>query len=126
MMSNLLDDLLNHHHIPLHDVMDTYLSGEYRQRTNGTWDDRQAVGQHFEHLRAVVDHAVIVVHDEITDGHTYADRHTVDVTKRDGGRVTQEVYAFGELDGHGRFIRIEETTLMLRGEETDRDIANAR
>ena len=126
MMSNLLDDLLNRQHIPLDAVMDTYLSDDYRQRTNGTWDDREAVGRHFEHLRAVVDHAVIVVHDEITDGHTYADRHTVDVVKRDGGRVTQEVYVFGELNDRGRFTRIEETTLMLHGEEADRDIANAR
>ncbi len=126
MMRNLLSDLLNHHHIPLDDVMNAYLSGGYRQRTNGTWEDRQAVGQHFEHLRAVVDHAVIVVHDEIIDGHTYADRHTVDVTKRDGGRVMQEVYAFGELDDQGRFTRIEETTLMLYGNEADRHIANAR
>ena len=125
-IKNLLDDLLNHQDESVPDVMDKHLSSDYRQRTDGTWDDRDGVGRHFEHLRTLVQHAEISVLDEITDGRTYADRHIVHITKRDGSRVTQEVYLFGDLDREGRFTRVEETTLMLSGSEADRGIGSAR
>jgi hypothetical protein len=40
-------------------------------------------------------------------------------------RVTTEVYVFGEHDPDGRFTRVEEITLMLAGEEADRNLGNA-
>lgn len=37
-----------------------------------------------------------------------------------------EVYMFAETDDKGRFTRIEETTLMLKGKAHDRDLGSAR
>jgi hypothetical protein len=68
----------------------------------------------------------IEVIDELADGNHYADRHIVAIHKRDGQRIVQEVYLFGERDTVGRFTRIEETTLMLSGTEADRDIGSAK
>jgi hypothetical protein len=39
--------------------------------------------------------------------------------------VRQEVYLFGELADDGRFARIDETTLMLDGDEADRNLGSA-
>ena len=122
----VLDQLLNQQHIPLTEVIDHYFSPSYRQRTNGVWDDRAAFTQHIRKLREVVASVRIDVLDELRDGNRYADRHCVYVTKRDGSSVVQEVYLFGELDEKGRFVRIEETTLMLEGAEADRNIGSVK
>lgn len=37
-----------------------------------------------------------------------------------------EVYMFAETEEPGRFLRIEETTLMLKGTESDRDLGSAK
>lgn len=122
----LLDDLLNQQTIPLSAVMDAHLAPEYRQRTNGRWSDRDEVTAHFAHLRRIVDHAEITVRQELSDRHNYAERHLVQIVKRDGSRVLQELYVFGEFSCDRRFARIEETALMLEGDEIDRAIVSAR
>lgn len=121
-----LDDLLNQQQCPLEDVLDRHFSPDYRQRTNGRWDDRAAFACHARKLREVVASAHIEVLDELRDGNRYADRHRVHVTKTDGSKVVQEVYLFAELDAQGRFARIEETTLMLEGAEADREIGSVK
>lgn len=121
-----LSDILNQQHIPLEIVLDRHFSPAYRQRTNGHWTDREAFAQHVSKLREVVVSVRIDVLDEFRDGNRYADRHLVHVTKRDGAKVVQEVYVFGELDASGRFVRIEETTLMLDGHEADRDLGSIK
>lgn len=121
-----LNDILNHQQLSLEDVLDRHFSPDYRQRTNGHWDDREAFVQHARKLREVVALARIEVLDELRDGSRYADRHRVHVTKRDGTQVVQEVYLFAELDANGRFARIEETTLMLEGAEADREIGSVK
>ncbi|PXX42189.1 hypothetical protein [Aquitalea magnusonii] len=121
-----LDDILNQQQRPLEDVLDHHFSPHYRQRTNGHWDDRQAFVQHARKLREVVASARIEVLDELRDGQHYADRHRVHVTNRNGSRVVQEVYLFAEFDVEGRFVRIEETTLMLEGMESDRDMGSMK
>ncbi|MGG4774265.1 nuclear transport factor 2 family protein [Paenalcaligenes sp. Me52] len=122
----VLDQLLNQQDLPLKDVINRHFSPHYRQRTNGVWDDHAAFSQHIRKLREVVESARIEVLDELHDGNRYADRHCVYVTKRDGSTVVQEVYLFGELDSDGRFLRIEETTLMLEGAEADRNIGSVK
>jgi hypothetical protein len=72
------------------------------------------------------DSGTVVVHDELDDGGLYADRHTVEVTQRDGSTVRIGLCLFGEFASEGRFRRIEETTLMLAGSEADRDLGSAR
>ena len=121
-----LDDILNQQRRPLEDVLDRHFSPDYRQRTNGHWDDREAFAQHARKLREVVASARIEVLDELRDGQRYADHHRVHVSKRDGTQVVQEVYLFAELDAEGRFARIEEITLMLEGAESDRDIGHMK
>jgi hypothetical protein len=125
-VKELLDDLLNRQGISLPHVLDAHLGPGYRQRTDGIWSDRGEVGEHFAHLRTIVDHAEVTVLEELTDGQQYAERHLVDIAKRDGGRVLQEFYVFGELLPDGRFARLEEAALMLDGAEADRDIGSAR
>lgn len=121
-----LDDILNQQQRPLEDVLDHHFSPGYRQRTNGHWDEREAFAQHARKLREVVASARIEVLDELRDGQRYADRHRAHVTKRDGTQVVQEVYLFAELDAKGRFARIEETTLMLEGAESDRNMGSLK
>lgn len=57
--------------------------------------------------------------DELRNRNLYATRHRVQCTKRDGTEVVMEVYMFAETEESGRFLRIEETTLMLKGTESD-------
>ncbi|MFD4573036.1 nuclear transport factor 2 family protein [Streptomyces sp. NPDC058417] len=121
-----LTDLLFTPGLALQEAADRHFAPDYRQRTDGNWDDRDAFLKHIAHLRGVVDSGVIEVHDELYDGFRYADRHTVHVTKKDGSVVRTEVYLFGEFAPDGRFRRIEETTLMLEGAESDRDLGSAR
>lgn len=121
-----LDELLNRQEFPLETVLDRHFSPDYRQRTNGVWDDRAAFARHARKLRDVIESARIEVLEELRDGDRYADRHRVHVVKRDGARVVQEVYLFAELDTDGRFVRIEETTLMLEGVEADRDLGSVK
>ncbi|KAA0016277.1 nuclear transport factor 2 family protein [Salinicola corii] len=121
-----LDAILNQQCLPLEEALASHFSPEYQQRTNGHWDDREAFAEHAAKLREIVVSADVEVLDELREGNRYADRHIVRVTKRDGSEVVQEVYLFGELDSEGRFLRVEETTLMLQGAEEDRDIGSAR
>ncbi|MGW6574135.1 nuclear transport factor 2 family protein [Streptomyces sp. NPDC054945] len=121
-----LTDLLLNRDLTVEEAADRHFAPEYRQRTDGEWADRAGFLQHISHLRTVVDHGRIEVHEELYDGLKYADRHTVRVTKTDGSTVRTEVYLFGEFTPDGRFSRIEETTLMLEGSESDRDLGSAR
>jgi len=121
-----LDDLIGNRAMPLDEAADRHFSPHYRQRTNGTWDDRAGFLEHITHLREAVATISVEVLDELVDGRRYADRHVVTIRKRDGEQVVQEVYLFGDLDEHGRFERVEETTLMLSGAEADRSLGNAK
>ncbi|AFK00417.1 nuclear transport factor 2 family protein [Cronobacter sakazakii] len=125
-IDTVLNALLNQQERPLEDVLDSYFSPDYRQRTDGAWDDRQGFAHHARKLRELISFASIDVLDELRDGRRYATRHRVQCTKRDGEEVVMEVYMFAETDNEGRFTRIEETTLMLEGKAHDRDLGSAR
>jgi hypothetical protein len=121
-----LDDLLFTPGLDLDTALDRHFAPDYRQRTDGRWDDRAQFAQHIAHLREVVADGRVEVHEELSSGTAYADRHTVDVRKKDGSTVRMEVYLFGEFDAEGRFRRIEETTLLLAGLDSDRNLGSAR
>ncbi|MER5637399.1 nuclear transport factor 2 family protein [Kitasatospora sp. NPDC002227] len=121
-----LTDLLLTPALPLAEALERHFTPDYRQRTDGSWADRDAFAEHIAHLRTLVAEGRIEVHDELRDGDRYADRHTVHLVKHDGAAVSVEVYVFAELAQDGRFRRIEETTLMLSGTEADRKIGSAR
>ncbi|MFI9269158.1 nuclear transport factor 2 family protein [Kitasatospora sp. NPDC052896] len=121
-----LTDLLFTPGLDLDEAADRHFAPDYRQRTDGRWDDREEFKTHIAHLRSVVAHGSIEVHDELAQGDRYADRHTVNATKTDGSVVRMEVYLFGEYAPDGRFRRIEETTLMVEGAAADRNLGSAR
>ncbi|GHJ37147.1 nuclear transport factor 2 family protein [Streptomyces sp. TS71-3] len=121
-----LTDLLFTPGLSLDEAADRHFAPDYRQRTDGRWDDRGGFLQHIAHLRTVVAEGGVDVLDELTDGRSYADRHTVRITKKDGGTVETEVYLFGEFAPDGRFRRAEETTLLLQGSPADRNLGTAR
>ncbi len=124
-IKDAVDDLFNNQQLPADEAFDRHYGPSFRQRTNGSWDDRPAVLARIAALRKVVDHATITVLDELTDGHRYAERHIVDLVQRDGNRILQEVSVFAEQDSDGRFVRIEETTLMIEDNQADRSLTEA-
>jgi hypothetical protein len=121
-----LTDLLLSPGLDLDEAADRHFAPDYRQRTDGAWADRAGFLAHIAHLRTVVAGGSVEVHDELTDGTRYADRHTVEVVKTDGSTVRMEVYVFAEFAADGRFRRIEETTLLLEGADSDRNLGSAR
>lgn len=125
-MTAALNDLPFNPGITVEEAADRHFAPDYRQRTDGSWDDRAGFVEHVSHPRTIVANGSVELHDELYDGTKYADRHTVKITKRDGSAVRMEVYAFGDLAPDGRFRRIEEITLTLQGSEADRNMGNAR
>lgn len=125
-IASALTDLLLTPELPLAEAVDRHFAPEYRQRTDGRWDDRDAFTEHIAHLRQLVVGGRVEVLDEFRSGDRYADRHIVYVQKKDGSAVSMEVYLFGEFAPDGRFLRIEETTLLLEGGDADRDLGSAR
>ncbi|MYS86390.1 nuclear transport factor 2 family protein [Embleya scabrispora] len=121
-----LTDLLFRPELHLDTAIDRHFAPDYRQRTDGVWADRAGFVEHIAHLRSVVVDGRIRLHEELSDGSLYADRHTIEVRKTDGSTVAMEVYLFGEFAPDGRFRRIEETTLMLAGSAADRGLGSAR
>ncbi|MFE1175725.1 nuclear transport factor 2 family protein [Streptomyces sp. NPDC058773] len=121
-----LNDLLFSRDLTVQEAADRHFTPEYRQRTDGEWADRSEFLEHIGHLRTVVADGRVEVHEELHDGSRYADRHTAHITKKDGSAVRMEVYVFADLAPDGRFSRIEETTLMLHGSDSDRGIGSAR
>ncbi|WP_049294023.1 hypothetical protein [Franconibacter helveticus] len=125
-IDTVLDEIINQQELPLEKVLDRYFSPNYRQRTNDCWEDREGFAHHARKLREICVSARIDVLDELRDRNRYATRHRVQCTKRDGTEVVMEVYMFAETEESGRFLRIEETTLMLKGTESDHDLGNAK
>lgn len=125
-IDTVLDEMINRQELPLEKVLDRYFSPNYRQRTDDRWEDREGFASHARKLREICTSVRIEVLDELRDGNLYATRHRVLCTKRDGEEVTMEVFMFAEIEDSGRFLRIEETTLMLKGKESDRDLGSAK
>ncbi|MFF0625018.1 nuclear transport factor 2 family protein [Streptomyces sp. NPDC004296] len=121
-----LTDLLFTPGLELAEAVDRHFAPDYRQRTDGRWDNREEFTAHIAHLRTIIAGGEIQVLEELVQGDLYADRHIIDARKTDGSSVRVEVYLFGEFAPDGRFRRIEETTLMLQGTDADRNIGSAR
>lgn len=112
-IKDAVEDLLNHRQLTADEAVDRHFGPTHRQRTNGSWDDGPAFLARIVLLRELVEHATIAILDELIDADRYAERYVVDLVKRDGERIVQEVYVFAERDSDGCFARIQETTLML-------------
>ncbi|MCL6722930.1 nuclear transport factor 2 family protein [Klebsiella sp. T2.Ur] len=125
-ITTVLDEIINQQELPLELILNRHFSPGYRQRTDNEWEGLDGFAQHARKLREIIASGKIEVYDELRDGNLYATRHRVQCTKRDGKEVEMEVYMFAETDDSGRFIRVEEATLMLKGAESDRDLGSAR
>ncbi|MCJ9709791.1 nuclear transport factor 2 family protein [Bordetella hinzii] len=112
-IKDAINDLFNAPQFTTEEAVDRHFGPVFRQRVNGTWDDRSGFLARMDRLRETVAHAAITVLDEFSDGGRYAERHVIDMLKRDGERILQEVYVLAERGSDGRFIRIEETALTL-------------
>ena len=121
-----LTDLLLSPDMPVETAIDKHFTPDYRQRTDGTWNDRAEFAEHISHLRAVIAGGSLDVLEELADGPAYAERHVIELVKNDGSVARTEVYVFGERAPDGRFSRVEETTLLLAGAEADRNLGSAR
>jgi hypothetical protein len=119
-----LNDLLFNPVLPLRVAVDRHFTPDYRQRTDGSWTDLAGFTAHIAALRDIVKDGSVEVHEELVDNSKYADRNTVKVTKATGETAVMEVYLFADLAPDGRFRRIEETTLLIAGRETDRDLGS--
>jgi hypothetical protein len=124
-LKDLLHDLLNEQDMPLEQAMDKYLRPTYRQRTNGHWDDRGGVTEHMAHLRAMSSTRTSSSWMRSPTGSSMPSG----TSSRSPSATVAAWFrrsTFGELDADGRFSRVEETTLMLEGAESDRGIGSAR
>ncbi|MHC8332827.1 hypothetical protein [Pseudomonas sp. LB3P25] len=112
-IKDAIDDLFNNPQLTAQEAINRHFGPSFRQRSNGSWDDRPAFVARIVQLREVVEQVTVTVLDELIDAECYAERHIIDLIKRDGERIIQEVYVFAQFDADGRFARIEETTLVL-------------
>lgn len=112
-IKDAINDMFNNPQLSTEEAVGRHFAPSFRQRVNGSWEDRSTVLARIDHLRQVVEHATITVLDEYFDGDRYAERHVIDLAMRDGERILQEVYLFAERGPDGRFNRIEEATLRL-------------
>ncbi len=116
-LSQALADLLQNPDLSVEEAADRHISPDFRQRTNGQWDDRAGFLARIADLRGETRHVTVTVLDELRDGARYAERHVIDLLHNDGRHTVQEVYLFAALDCYGRFRRIEEVTLAADATE---------
>ncbi|MCT1366981.1 hypothetical protein [Kocuria sp. HSID16901] len=125
LMKKMLDEIFNQRRVPLEEIVETYFARGYRQRTNGSWSTRDEFVSHLSRVRDVVESMDITVASELVEGERYADHHILRIHKRNGESTVQEVYAFARRDQDGRFLELQEVTLMTVGSETDRGLGQA-
>lgn len=114
-LKQAIEDLLANSGRSVQEAVSRHFTPDFRQRTNGNWDDRDTFVARIAGLRDLVAKASVTVLDELVDGERYAHRHIIDLVTRDGGRIVQEVYLFARRAPDGRFAFIEETTRALQG-----------
>jgi len=112
-ISAALHDLLGGTDLAVEDALTRHVADDYRQSTDGTWIDRAAFAAQLTQLRTFVERVDIEVKSELTQDASYAERHIITVTGRDGSTGSQEVYLFGEIAPDGRFAWLEELTRAL-------------
>lgn len=117
-LKQAIDDLFDPR-LAAEEALDHHFSVSFRQRVNGDWLDRPTFLAGIIRFREVVESATVTVLDEFVDGDRYAERHVVDLRKRGGSRIRQEVYVFAQRDADGRFACIEEMSLPLRNRNRD-------
>ncbi len=114
-LKQAIEDLLANSGLSVEESVSRHFTPDFRQRTNGNWDDHDAFVARIAGLRNLIAKVNVTVLDELVDGERYAHRHIIDLVTRDGGRIVQEVYLFARRAADGRFTCIEESTFDRSG-----------
>ncbi|WP_428239581.1 hypothetical protein [Gynuella sp.] len=112
-LKDAIEDLLNNRKLTVDEAADKHFTPDFRQRTNGRWEDRTTVIARLTDFRKVIAQATVTILNEFDNAKSYAERHIIEIVTHDGERICQEVYVFAERDNDQRFTKIEETTLKL-------------
>jgi len=112
-LKEAIEDLLNNRELTVDEATDKHFAPDFRQRTNGSWDERVTVIARITDLREVIAQATITGLNEFDNIKSCAERHIIELVKHDGERICQEVYIFAERGHDLRFSKIEETILNL-------------
>jgi hypothetical protein len=78
-LKDALADLLQNPGLSVDEAAARHISPDFRQRTNGQWDDRVGFLARIAHVRSETRHVTITVLDELHDGSRYAERHIIDL-----------------------------------------------
>jgi hypothetical protein len=111
--SEALHDLVFNQAISVDEAMDKHFAADYQHRNSGTPRTRAEFAALAEGGRAEITAFTITVLDEFRDGDRYAERHLIDVTKRDGSTEQAEIYVIGRYAADGRFAVINEAGFPL-------------
>ena len=125
-ISKALKDLLLDDTLSVDEAVDKHFHPDFRLRNGKETMGRAEFAQHMALLRGLVGSGSVNVHQELVDGLRYAEHHTLDGVKKDGGRVTIEVFTFGSYAEDGRFKRLDEATEMIVGDAADQELTTAR
>ena len=107
-MREALRDLLLSPGTDVADAMNRHFDPAYTHSINETWSTRAQYAAQIAQVRATLSHGTIEVHQELRQGTTYAERHTLELATADGSKQRLEVFIFGEYAPDGRFFRLHE------------------
>jgi hypothetical protein len=99
-------------------ILDRYHTADFEYHNDGVRLDREKLIAHARPIRKNVLTCQVEIHDALVAGDRVAARYTLHTSMRKGGRLTTEIYMFGELAGDGRLRRIVSTSRNLGGDET--------
>jgi hypothetical protein len=96
---------------PLKETLDRYFTPDYEQDSDGETYDRETFAVHVkEDFREPTERATVTVHEIVQEGNRTAQRHRLDMTRRDGTTIGMEVHMFAEYASDGRLHRVHEMT----------------
>lgn len=94
-------------------VIDRYHTPDIEWHNDGICLDRDRLIAHARPARKNAIIGDVEVHDALVAGDRVAARYTVHATMRQGHRLSNEVYMFGELAAEGRLRRVYSTTRQV-------------
>jgi hypothetical protein len=112
-ISQALRELAFDDRVPVAEAMDRYFAPDFEHRNSGQLRTRAEFAAMAAQAREGIAHATVTVLDEIQDGSHYAERHLLDVTRKDGGKQRAEIYIIGRYAEDGRFAALHEAGFSL-------------
>ena len=107
-ISDALRELTLDSETDIDEVADKYYVPEFIYYSSGKRKTRAQFLELARDARCGIAEGSISVLDEFRDGASYAERHRLEATGKDGTTVQVEVYGFGEYAPDGRFRTLHE------------------